>query len=66
MLSTPPKQAVILGGSYGAGKTIFGFETTLPSPILKDGRIAYIMPDGSTQFKDDVDVKKLFRNAQGD
>ena len=26
----------------------------LPSPILKDGRIAYVMPDGSTKFKDEL------------
>ena len=26
----------------------------IPSPFLKDGRIAYIMPDGSTKFKDDL------------
>ena len=26
----------------------------LPSPIMKDGKIAYIMPDGSTKFKEEL------------
>ena len=28
----------------------------LPSAILKDGRIAYVMPDGSTKFKDELKI----------